>query len=343
MDSLFSTSLLYIRDRVLYRARMLGNSLRASSGLCRACRRAIVTSFASIAIPASRPARLPSTPTKHIPRASERAYTTNRALLLQSGLHSRENDPFRNHNDLKPEAAGTENGNVESAKSNTVSQVPWYLQVEASPPIQTGPFGKQPLPDIPADGPAVLEPILQHVSVELGIDNLELLDLRKLDPPPALGAGLIMVIGTARSEKHLHVAADGFCRWLRATNQLRPVADGLLGRNELKLKLRRKARRAKLLGSVGASVDKHADDGIRTGWVCVNAGTIGLEASGAEEQLPSEGFVGFGTQREGIRLVVQMLTEEKREEVDLEGLWGGILRRREKTTTKDVEEPRRAE
>ena len=85
-----------------------------------------------------------------------------------------------------------------------------------------------------------------------------------------------MLIGTARSEKHLHVSADRLCRWLRSTYKLRPNADGLLGRNELKLKLKRKAKKAKLLGS---STDENADDGVRTGWVCVDVGVV-QEAEG---------------------------------------------------------------
>ena len=40
-----------------------------------------------------------------------------------------------------------------------------------------------------------------------------------------------------------------------------------------------------------------------------------------------EGFVGFGSPSGGSRIVVQMMTEEKRGEIDLEKLWTGILRR----------------
>ncbi|KAI9851852.1 MAG: ATPase synthesis protein 25 mitochondrial [Thelocarpon superellum] len=187
---------------------------------------------------------------------------------------------------------------------------------------------QQHVPPLPANAPALLEPMLEHISVELGLDDLSLLDLRHLDPPPALGAGLLMILGTARSERHLHVSADRFCRWLRSQHQLTPTADGLLGRNELKLKLRRKARRARLLGSVG-SIDTNADDGIRTGWVCVNVGTIDLAEVNpiADQDQVAPNYIGFGRRTEGVRVVVQMLTEEKREEMDLEGLWNGLARR----------------
>ncbi|MCJ1360493.1 MAG: ATPase synthesis protein 25 mitochondrial [Icmadophila ericetorum] len=196
---------------------------------------------------------------------------------------------------------------------------------------------RQQLPELPVDTPALLQPILEHISIGLGLDDLSLFDLRKLDPPPALGANLLMVMGTARSEKHLHVSADRFCRWLRTTYKLSPYADGLLGRNELKLKTRRKVRRARLLSSVG-SVEKNADDGIRTGWVCVNIGVIEAVQNKRQEPERLPGYIGFGGQTEGVKLVVQMFTEEKREELDLEGLWGGFLARQQRKEAREAVE-----
>lgn len=204
--------------------------------------------------------------------------------------------------------------------------------------------------------------------MQIGLDDLVLLDLRNLDPPPALGANLLMIIGTARSVKHLNVSADRFCRWVRREYKLRPYADGLLGRNELKLKLRRKARRLKLAQSVGNTVamQSGADDGITTGWVCVNMGPVDEAAlplpeendvaadvttddAAAEVQSSStavagghpydsrdepaadeeeydnpaeeDTYVGFGSRTDAPRIVVQMFIEDKRAEMDLEGLW----------------------
>ena len=210
-----------------------------------------------------------------------------------------------------------------SEAETQASTIPWYLQVD-SPQRAPQPLSeRQRIPELPVSPPPILEPLLQQVSIDLGIDDLSLLDLRRLDPPPALGANLLMIIGTARSEKHLHVSADRLCRWLRSTYKLRPNADGLLGRNELKLKLKRKAKKAKLLGS---STDENADDGVRTGWVCVDVGVV-EEAEGETNEPAKQDYIGFGRRTEGVRMVVQMLTQEKREEVDLETLWGGILRR----------------
>jgi hypothetical protein len=211
----------------------------------------------------------------------------------------------------------------EPSEEIEVSAVPWYLQVD-SPKRAPHPLSeRQQIPELPEAPPPILQPLLQQISIDLGLDDLSLLDLRKLDPPPALGANLLMLIGTARSEKHLHVSADRLCRWLRSTYKLQPDADGLLGRNELKLKLKRKAKRAKLMGS---SSDLSADDGVRTGWVCVDVGIV-EGAEGEAVARPKQDFVGFGRRTDGVRIVVQMMTEEKREEIDLEKLWSGILRR----------------
>ena len=225
-----------------------------------------------------------------------------------------------------------ENEQILGSESNAEpsSPVPWYLQIDA-PQRPLKPLSeRQRLPELPTDPPPLLQPMLEYISVDLGLDDLSILDLRRLDPPPALGTNLLMVFGTARSERHLHVSADRFCRWLRTNHKVSPYADGLLGRGELKLKMRRKARRARLLSSVGASESSNVDDGLRTGWVCVNLGTIEDGVPTVEEVLEPEGFVGFGGHVSGAKVVIQMLTEEKREELDLEHLWGSVLARQER-------------
>ena len=219
---------------------------------------------------------------------------------------------------------------AENESPESTASTPWYLQVE-SPQRQSNPLlERQQIPELPPDPPPLLRPMLEHISIDLGLDNLLLFDLRKIDPPPALGANLLMVLGTARSEKHLHVSADRFCKWLKRTHNLSPYADGLLGRGELKLKLKRKARRARLLSSVGSSETKDVDDGLRTGWICVNVGTIGDGKGAAESFTGHESYVGFGEEAGGAKIVIQMLTEEKREELDLEGLWSRIQQRQER-------------
>ncbi|PWY91568.1 hypothetical protein BO94DRAFT_584178 [Aspergillus sclerotioniger CBS 115572] len=201
--------------------------------------------------------------------------------------------------------------------SDNSSHIPWYLQEETPLAESRQILSPDQIPELPENSPAILPALLEYVFKDLGLDALKLLDLRTLETPPALGANVIMLIGTARSVKHLNVSADRLCRWLRSTYKLSPYADGLLGRNELKIKLRRKARRARLASRSGTMFDEK-DDGITTGWICVNAGVV-EEAPLQERQDYS--FEGFGHTAPGTRVVVQIFTEEKRGEVDLEGLW----------------------
>ena len=298
---------------------VVSRALRSTG--CASCRLNLLRNFTAIA-------RLPP----RTPRLSARLSLPVSAprIRFSSTTHDSEHIPElptravngeEFEEDVGEELADEDTGGADRSE---VSAVPWYLEVNA-PQRPPQPLSeRQQIPELPESPPPILQPLLQQTSVDLGLDSLTLLDLRKLDPPPALGANLIMVLGTARSEKHLHVSADRLCRWLRSTYKLRPDADGLLGRNELKLKLKRKAKRTKLLGKSTADND---DDGVRTGWVCVDVGVV----NGAEGSLSSvaepECFVGFGRRTDGVRIVVQMMTEEKREEMDLEKLWRGILKR----------------
>jgi ribosomal silencing factor RsfS len=225
------------------------------------------------------------------------------------------------------------------------ASVPWYLRQnsfardQAQKPIE--------IPDLPPNPPPLLKTLLEYISITAGLDDLELLDLRNLDPPPALGPKLIMLIATARSEKHLHVAADRFSRYMRREHGLRANAAGLLGRNELKIKMRRKAKRMRMLANVGGTVPEgNLDDGIRTGWICCTLSKV--EAHPDDMHMPGDNvqeFVGFRDVKPGVNIVVQMFTEEKRAETDLETLWGGVLRthqrqdQRADDMLKELEEP----
>ncbi|ERF74318.1 hypothetical protein EPUS_02005 [Endocarpon pusillum Z07020] len=354
---------------------------------CRGCRGSVLQSFTSTFL--ENPPLRPFQPPRLLPAAR---YSHARFMLAD---HSTQPTPSSDQSE-------DSNASVSLSPPNSVASssdpIPWYLQVDTpQPPTPSHPFAdRQIIPDLPEDSPAILSPMLEYLSVDTGLDNLTLLDLRSLDPPPALGANLLMVLGTARSVKHLNISADRFCRWLRSNYKLRPYADGLLGRNELKLKLRRKARRTRLAASVGNTMYEkggRADDGITTGWICVNVGQVeeghskdvpeqaraaaesdmreheddavpefGIEEddggatmeTGHKRELMGEvtaetgtkleeeeyinpeqsiedqdnNYIGFGSRSSAPRIVVQMFTEEKRAELDLEGLWQDRTTRR---------------
>ncbi|GAB7343114.1 hypothetical protein MBLNU457_1191t1 [Dothideomycetes sp. NU457] len=300
---------------------------------CGGCRTSLLRSFiaaSGIQIPAIRePVQWPRSPRPVQPRAP---FSSRSSLRSEEQTHEQNDNWSKLDAASRPNEAPSQPQDQDTPKCNT-DATPWYLQVSSPLPEPTPLSERQRLPDLPSHPPTLLQPLLSHISTDLGLDDLTLLDLRGLDPPPALGSTTLMILGTARSEKHLHVSADRLCRWLRSTHNLRPYADGLLGRNELKLKIRRKAKRSKLLSAVGTkTTDSSADldDGIRTGWVCVNIDKVEggeLPAQKEERERVVQGFVGFGNRTPGCRIVVQMMTEEKRGQIDLEALWGGILRR----------------
>ncbi|KAF2103417.1 hypothetical protein NA57DRAFT_52937 [Rhizodiscina lignyota] len=228
----------------------------------------------------------------------------------------------------------------------TDSSLPWYLRIqeqESQKDEQSRSLtDRQRLPDLPSEPPPILQTLLDHISVDLGLDDLSLLDLRNLDPPPALGSNLIMVIGSARSEKHLHVSADRFCRYLRSTHKLRAHADGLMGRGELKIRMRRQARRTRLMANVGA-MDTKSNEELRSGWVCVLVDGIQPSPNWNSSVPKREDLVGFDEISDKVTLAVQMFTEERREDIDLEKLWTGRSRRAELAMAGDeVEEEEEA-
>lgn len=273
----------------------------------------------------------------------ERAFSRWPVRLESAGLQNSQGDAGEHDND----PTSTENSpEIHKDQFRDAVAIPWYLQIQEQNsqqrPESNAFVERQRIPDLPDNAPPILESLLKHISIDLGLDYLSLIDLRHLDPPPALGGNLIMILGTARSEKHLNVSADRLCRWLRSNYNLTPFADGLLGRNEMKLKQRRKVRRFRMLSAVGANESSNRDDGMSTGWVCVNVGIVedGTNTTQNGDSAEKQTFVGFGRQKEGAKLVVQMMTEAKREEVDLEGLWQGIVVRaaRKQSYNRDAQE-----
>ncbi|KAK5955814.1 ATPase synthesis protein 25 mitochondrial [Knufia fluminis] len=355
---------------------------------CRACQRRVLDAFTSVAghpLAAARaPVRSPiARGFQNVSRPGERTFTTWFTGPKDETKQNKDDIPPLKDQQVEPEPPIEQSTSTPSETpdpsmtTSTDPHIPWYLQVQPPTPLSPSEslapnLAAQEIPPLPANSPAILPSLLNHLSISIGLDHLTILDLRDLSPPSALGANLIMILGTARSEKHLNTSADRFCRWLRNTYKLRPFADGLLGRQELKLKLRRRNKKMKLAQSVGNTLydgTKGYDDGITTGWICCNVGPVdGVKMPGDEDDVTAEAqdeeqvqdeemhpvysakdqeriledeaeyknpadagfqYRGFGSASHAPRIVVQMFTEEKRLEMDLEGLWETRLKRRD--------------
>ena len=267
---------------------------------CRSCQNAIYRAVLNSPVPAMRmfPRYAQSKP---LQLAAQRPFSTERR-----------DTPATLPDETQPDAAEEESDD-------------WFLDEEAPrhPPSQH----KADLPKIPEDAPAMLDPMLKYVYEDMGLDDISMLDLRDLDPPASLGANLIMLFATTRSERHLHVSSGRFVRWLRRNHGVSARAEGLIGAGELKTKLRRLRKKAKLMGQNTAMIPG-GDNGISTGWVCVNFRTKDGAAASEEASYDESGsFSGFGASQSGTTIVVQCMTEARRQELDLETLWKGILRR----------------
>ncbi|KAG9252649.1 ATPase synthesis protein 25, mitochondrial [Emericellopsis atlantica] len=209
---------------------------------------------------------------------------------------------------------------------------PWFLEEEA--PRHLPSQHKPTLPKIPENAPEMLEPLIKYVYEDMGLDDLSLLDLRDIDPPTSLGPNLVMLFGTARSERHLHISSGRFVRWIRRNYNVSARAEGLIGAGELKTKLRRLRKKAKLLGQ-NTLLTPGADLGISTGWVCVNTRTAAETVTDESANFDASGLIsGFGASEHGTTIVVQCMTESRRQELDLESLWKGILKRNLKEQAK---------
>ena len=222
----------------------------------------------------------------------------------------------------KPKNAIESAENAGSASAG--GDVPWFLEVE--PPRHPPSQHAVALPKIPDDAPDFLEPMVKYIHEDMGLDDISLLDLRELDPPAALGPNLIMLFGTTRSERHLHVSSGRFVRWLKREHDISARADGLIGPGELRTKLRRLRKKAKLMGTNTAIVPG-GDNGISTGWVCVNFGYHNGQSGETESFDESGRFSGFGASPTGTTVVVQCMTEARRAELSLETLWKGVMKK----------------
>jgi hypothetical protein len=286
--------------------------------------------------PQSNPAKLKSNSSKPI-----RSNQCNRVAYLHrtAQLYSTETIPRADINPIQ-ELQG-----LSSTISRTQDdELPWYLRNNSATAV---PQPQVELPPIPEGAPTLLLPILTYLgTARSALSDLTIMDLRALEPSPALGSNLIMILGNARSGQHVHAFSDRFCRWLRSEHRLRPSADGLLGRQQVKIWRRRAAKKVRALALAGAGAgieDKIGHNFGISDWVCVHLGDMPSAGESFEAQTvqPNEGFIGFDTMANRVTVAVHILTEERRSEIDLEGFWESKLENMRRRIIRDRERIKR--
>ena len=220
---------------------------------------------------------------------SEKEYSS-----IETQLHSQhDHEPKKNNQSEKMQYESTEESSTALQEVSDI--VPWYLREQESdtsliPKIDILRTQLEKYPDIPSDGPPLLQPLVSRLFYDHHLQNIVLLDLRKRDPPPAWGSNTIMILATVRSERQLSSVAEATSKWLKTTAGVQPKIDGLPKRESLIIKRRR--LRKKSLRKPGYLITAPRP----TTWVSMYTGYRGL--------------------------VLQLFTEQGREEYDLEGLWG---------------------
>lgn len=184
---------------------------------------------------------------------------------------------------------------VDTPEHQNPELLPWYLREQESvtsllPKIDIQQTQLEKYPDIPYDSPPLLQPLVSRLFYDHHLQNIILLDLRNRDPPPVWGSQTIMILATVRSERQLAGVAEATSKWLKATAGVQPRIDGLPKRESIIIKRRRLRRKS--LRKPGYLIAAPRP----TTWVSMYTGYQGL--------------------------VLQLFTQQGREEYDLEGLWG---------------------
>ena len=160
---------------------VIGGALRATG--CASCRLTLLRRFTSVTGISIQPRSLSQQ--LYPPNFQSKAQHTTRTPQEESEQYKEQEEIY--------EESKHQSIDVDTAQNNDnseVSTLPWYLQVQAPERVVQPLSERQRIPELPESAPPILGPLLQQVSVDLGIDDLSLLDLRKLDPPPALGANV---------------------------------------------------------------------------------------------------------------------------------------------------------
>lgn len=169
---------------------------------------------------------------------------------------------------------------------------PWYLRPEESPKVSS-PLKQIVIPTLPTDSPENLKEIVNLLATKLGIDDIQVFDLRdNADANEgAVDLATYMVIGTGKSIKHLQKASEQLDYYVKHTLHELPITEGLESSNDA-AKFRRRLRRKGKGAPQYAKFDYGASPNT---WVMTDCKLDGI--------------------------YVHMLTEQRRHDLNLEHLW----------------------
>ena len=188
-----------------------------------------------------------------------------------------------------------------SSSALAKNDAPWYLNPEESPSV-TSPLKQIEIPDLPENHPQTLENLVVYLAQELGIDDLLVFDMRnkKHDDSVAEGAydmADFMILGTGKSAKHLQKASTQLDFYIKHNLHQLPLTEGILKSGVLA----RYHRRLQKKGKKAPNYSKNTYGAEPNTWVMTD------------------------TKSDGI--IIHMLTEERRVDLNLEYLWSDASER----------------
>ncbi|KAK9450302.1 uncharacterized protein V1518DRAFT_371663 [Limtongia smithiae] len=199
---------------------------------------------------------------------------------------------------------------IHNPATDVTDDTPWYQRAaRSSNPHTDSGFGSSIIPDLPTQPPMQLAALVQYLVVDLRLSDVSIVDLRGRET--IHGRNTIMLIASARSERHVGHSAEMLSGYLRrtfgVTNMMR-----VLNSEQSKSRTRVYERRFK------KKLSRYAGD--------VTAYEQALNAGVARGPT----WMIFDTQVGGI--IVHLVTGEKRWQLDLEGLWSHEIPNYQKRT-----------
>lgn len=254
------------------------------------------------------PARLFAARPLCVLAAQSRCTFTSRALLTQAYKHnlqqrlqsttasnglSDSNTTASNESDSPASLESAEASTPLEAVSAEDSSIPWYMRANEDTE-QLSPNLKEPIPELPQDSPDSMQPLVEHMVRDLGLTDIEFIDLRDHNPPSVFGPDAIMIVATGKSDKHIGKAAQGLVSFVKQTFGTVPYQEGVVTAGYIKVQKRRQLKKSKRLSAFRESRDS-LQGRFSSDWISLETKTNDI--------------------------LIHIFTSDKRQEIDLEQVW----------------------
>jgi ribosomal silencing factor RsfS len=153
--------------------------------------------------------------------------------------------------------------------------VPWYLRHDDS--IKAKVKEGEEIPPLPENSPPSLEPLLNCLSYDLGMVDIQIFDLRSREVVSSFGPDTILVLCSGKSSKHVAKAGRELILELKHNQGALAQQEGILTSNFLKLQNRRARKKAERAAGRHKQLRVEGIDSARSGsWIVVDSKVDGV-------------------------------------------------------------------